>query len=288
MNNFRADIHCHTTFSDGTYTPEELIDLALKKGLNGLSITDHDTVDAYTCALPYAKQRGLALLGGIEFSSVHKESNVHVLGYAFDLQNKALLDLCKRHRTRREARNLAIIEQIQQKGMDVSVEDLYDKRYIPKQQQRRQLGRPHIAQVLMAKKYVSTIQEAFNTYLGDNASCYVAGEKVSVEETIATIHQARGKAVIAHPHLFKNPSIIQELEKMSFDGIEGYYSLCGLKQEQPWIDFAKKKGWFVTGGSDFHGEIKPRIYLACSWIGNEVFDTLYRHFIEQNKAITAT
>ncbi len=268
---FRADLHTHSSFSDGTDSPETLIQLALDTGLSGLSITDHDTIAAYAEALPIAKEKGLLLLPGVEFSSA---SQVHVLGYAFNLKSEAIADLCARHKTRRLDRNLKILEKLKGLGIRIEIEELGKEGHT--------VGRPHIAQALINRGQVETIQEAFDRYLGEGKPAFDPGEQVTTLETIEVIHKAGGKAVIAHPHLLKRSTLIRQLLQMPFDGLEGYYARFSPSQEKKWINTAEDKGWLTTGGSDYHGSNKPFNFLGSSWVGKETFDLLYAHYLAQN------
>lgn len=261
---FRADLHVHSTFSDGTDTPKQLIDLAINAGLSALSITDHDTVAGYSEALPYAQEKNFPLLTGVEFSSTHHNFPVHVLGYGIDLKSAALDALCQRHRTRRHNRNLAILERLRGMGIKIDESEL----------EGHTVGRPHIAKLLINRGIVGSIKEAFDRYLGEEKRAYVAGEPIPVEHTIDVIHEAGGKAVIAHPHLIKRRPVVRQLLEMPFDGIEGYYARFAPAQEKQWVEMGEKKGWIITGGSDYHGDNKPFNHLGSSWVSKETFDAL--------------
>lgn len=279
---FRADLHCHTTCSDGSKSPQEIIELAALT-LQGLSITDHDSIKAYDSVLPLAKSAGLLLISGIEFSSMHLGTSIHVLGYAFDLQSEFIHNLCQRHVQRRKERNLGILELLTKKNVPISEDDLIAANPLLKDKEQHTIGRPHIAKAMMMKGYVETIQEAFQRYLAENACCYVSGTPISTQETIDTIHEANGFAVIAHPHLIGNARAVKQLLEMNFDGIESYYAKLSFNQERKWIDIACKKGWLITGGSDFHGDFKPQIPLGCSWTTEETFRKLYERFQSNNQ-----
>lgn len=266
---FRADLHCHSTYSDGTMTPIELLEHAKEKQLSAISITDHDTIDAYTDeAYKKAEELNVRLLPGIELSSRHEEYPVHILGYGYKKAD-ALLELCDKHQTRRENRNRGILEMLKKKGFDVSEEEVLQ--LAPE----RSIGRPHIAKLLIDKGYVSSIQEAFDLYLGEGKCCFEIGVSFTPEETIDVIHAASGKAFIAHPHLIRTPKVIEDLLKMNFDGIECYYGLYHHGQEKEWLNVTKKRGWLVSGGSDFHGSVKPHIRLGCSWVGEEMVNNIF-------------
>lgn len=271
MTEFRADLHCHTTCSDGTVTPEEIILLAAKIGLRGLSITDHDTVSAYEQAVPAAEKAGIELISGVEFSASHRDISVHILAYAFSLSNEHILSFCRSHQERRHNRNKTILKLLAKHGMPIEDTDLLGNDY-------HTIGRPHIAQAMVKKGYVSSIQDAFNKYLKEGGPCYAAGDVFSVEETLDVIHQANGLAFIAHPHLINNERLIRQLLEMPFDGLEGYYARFQPSQEERWVKIAKKKGWLITGGSDFHGTVKEMIPLGCSWVNEEIFRKLQAHY----------
>ncbi|MCH9704423.1 MAG: PHP domain-containing protein [Chlamydiae bacterium] len=260
---FRADLHCHSSCSDGTDSPAELIDLAIEKGLSALSITDHDTVDAYEEALPYAKSRNFSLLVGVEFSSFFRSEPIHILGYNLSLKSEALAQLVLRHKKRRKQRNDRILEKLRHLGHEIELEET-----------GHTIGRPHIAQALVKKGVVSSIEEAFVRLLGEGKPAYSPGEIISVEETIETIHKARGKAILAHPQLIKRQSIFRQMLEMPFDGLEGYYARMPREREQKYVAAAKERNWLITGGSDYHGTVKPMARLGSSWVDKETFDAL--------------
>lgn len=272
----RADCHCHTTFSDGSLSVQALLDHAKEKQLDGLSITDHDTIDAYKSALPYAKQLGIPLVSGIEISAEHGKSSIHVLGYAFDLQNQDLQTFCQRLQQDRQDRNHQILERLTKLKMPIHFDELTTHFG------QGSLGRPHIAKLMVMKGYAKSIKQAFAKYLGDKGRCYVSGYQVSVEMAIELIHHAKGFAVLAHPYTIRPLRIIPELLAMPFDGVEAYYGHLSCKQEQPWVDIAKKKNWIVTGGSDFHGTKKAYHTLGCSWTPDDTFQLFIKRFAEHN------
>lgn len=268
----KADLHCHSLFSDGTFSPKELIDCAKETGLGGLSITDHDTIGAYPSAIPYAKEQGIKLITGIEFSATHQGISVHILGYGFSLSSPEINALCQQHKTRRAERNQAILDKLKKNNMPVDLAD----------EETHSIGRPHIAQAMIKKGYVASVEEAFKKYLGENKACYVQGNPISVEETLQVIHQGKGVAIIAHPHLIMQNRIVKELLKMPFDGLEAYYARFSKEQNQKWLQIAHNHNWIATGGSDFHGSVKPDIFLGCSTINQEVFTPLYNLTLRNN------
>ena len=276
---FRADLHCHTTCSDGSYSPERLVQLAKDIGLNGLSITDHDSISAYPIALPLAKKLGIDMISGAEFSSVHQGVSVHILAYSFDLENPSIHSFCKQHIIRREKRNMEILERLSKHGVPVTMEEVLECAQSNNGIKRRTIGRPHIAIAMMKKGYVSSINEAFKKYLAEGKPCYAPGASFTPEETLDVIHQAKGLGFIAHPHLLQNQKTLQDLLKMKFDGLECYYAIFARDQQERWIKMAKKKNLLISGGSDFHGDIKPNIPLGASWVDEERFRILQKHYL---------
>lgn len=275
MNVFRADLHCHSTCSDGSLSPVELVALAKKSGLSGLSITDHDSVEAYASATDAAAKNGVELISGVEFTTSHHGMTVHVLAYGFNVDHPAIKDLCSHHLERRRMRAREILEKLSDHGMPIE-EDFFVTH-------DGLIGRPHIAAAMVEKGYVETTDQAFRQFLGDGKICYVQGkDAVSTDETLKIIHQANAFAVIAHPHLVKNRYVILDLLKMDFDGIEGYYAKFFPNKEEQWVKIGQEKGWLITGGSDFHGVAKPKIPLGASWVGLEVFEVLKSRYRENS------
>lgn len=265
---WRADLHCHSSCSDGSFDPVQLVEHAHAIGLQGLAITDHDNYAAYFLARQRAEKLSLDFLPGIEFSSEYKGEAIHVLSYAFVLGHPAFDRLCENHKVRRYERALAILDLLKKKGIVIQREEL----------PLEVIGRPHIAAVLLKKGVVGSIAEAFRRYLGKGGEVFVPAVTFSLEQTLEVIHEAKGLAVIAHPHLIRHKKIVQDIFSMPFDGVECYYGFCTLEQNAQWLAEANKKNWLVTGGSDFHGEIKPDLPLGRAWVTYERFLPLWTHF----------
>ncbi len=263
-----ADLHTHTTCSDGSMTPTELIRHAKKLGLHGLSITDHDTIDSYSEAIEIAKKEGIHLGTGIELSCEFNGHSLHILGYDFDPFNDRILQLCQRHHRRREDRNLAMLEKLHQHQMPISYEELLAKA------RGNTIGRPHIAEIMMEKGYVKTIRDAFNLHIGEYGNCYVQGEPFSVQEAIDILHGAHGKAFIAHPQLLPKQLPLDDLLQHPFDGMECFYSRL---TKRSWIAIAEQKRWLMSGGSDFHGSVKPEVVLGCNGVDRDTFYRIFEH-----------
>jgi predicted metal-dependent phosphoesterase TrpH len=264
----RYDLHCHSTVSDGSFTPKELIDRAAEIGLSGISITDHDTVDAYTDDLfAYAKEKEIEIICGAEFSSAYQDAGIHVLGYCLDLNNPLIKEFCERHKKRRKERNTLILDLLKKKGLEVLDSDLEFAGSV--------VGRPHIAYAMIKKGYVATIQDAFKLYIGDGKPCFAPGNRFSLEETIDVIHKCKGKAVLAHPILLKKRSLIKKLLEFPFDGMETFYANFSAKQNAEMSQIASNyKKLIQTGGSDFHGEVKSYSVLGSAYTTEENLERL--------------
>lgn len=271
---FRADLHCHSLFSDGSFSPEELVAQAKKNGLDGLALTDHDTFDGFDDLEKAAKQVGLPVISGAEFSTKFLDLSVHVLSYSFDLSDPSLNEFVKNQEQRREQRVLDFLTLLKKEGINLSLEEILTFRGA---RGAHSIGRPHLANALVKKGYVKTHEEAFKKWIGEKGRCFVSPPSPPIEEVIEKIHQAKGFAILAHPHLLPRRKEIQELLKFPFDGIEGSYGRMRADQNAPWIAEANKREWMITGGSDFHGTHRPDIYLGASWTDEGTFhDLLYR------------
>lgn len=266
------DLHMHSTSSDGSYTPKELLDAAKEAGLKGISITDHDTVAAYDEDLySYASQIGVELITGVEFSTIYEQLPVHILGYNIDVKNQSLKKLCLAHATRREDRNKKILKKLEEYGVLITYDELLA-------QGGNTIGRPHIAHLLMEKGVVSSIKEAFEKWIGDGKKCYERGKIFSPKEAIDTIRLAGGVAILAHPILYKKKSTIKGLlNRFDFDGMECYYAAFSEDQKYRIVKIANEHSLLVTGGSDFHGDTKPYIKIGASYTNEEDLERLLAH-----------
>ena len=255
------DLHIHSTFSDGTMSPEELVALACKKGLKAISLTDHDTLAGFELAAKAATGLAIEILPGLEISVIHAGLSMHVLGYCMETTDPPLNEALCRLQAGRDARNAAILERLSERGIDVSQVDLKQVSH------SGQTGRPHIARVMMEKGAVWSMQEAFEKYLGRGASAYVGRTVLSAEEAIGLIRGAGGIAVLAHPMQIDQtletlPALLQELAPLGLEGLEVYYPTHSAKARRKLMEMAKKFGLLLTGGSDFHGDIRPGTTLA--------------------------
>ena len=259
-----VDLHTHSTHSDGTYSPEELINLAKKIGLKGLALTDHDTISGLKEAFEYANQVNLPFLCGIEISiKYEKNGHFHLLGYFLSPEIPELDSVLQKLKEARKNRNKKLIEKLQNIGIDITYEELLNLG-------KGEIGRPHIANLLVKKKVVKNVQEAFDKYLKKGAIAYVPKALLTPEEGIAIITKAKGIPVLAHPISLALPEeelfdYLKYLKDLGLKGVEAYYSEHTREFTNFLLDCAKKLNLCVTGGSDFHGENKPDIKLGTGF-----------------------
>ncbi len=243
--------------------PSELVEMACKENLGGLALTDHDTIDGVPELLAAAQKAGLAALSGVELSANHGPIPIHILGYGFDPANKALQKSLEHLQQTRKVRNEKIIENLSNLGIEVTYSQMQSMAG------DGVVGRPHFAQLLINHGKVKTMQNAFDKYLRKDRPAYAARKILPVEDAINIIHQAGGLAVLAHPgtiprDIDQTIGLIDEFLEMGLDGIEAYYPVHspGLRKEL--ISLCDRKNLVITGGSDYHGTIRPGTRLGTT------------------------
>jgi len=265
------DLHSHTNESDGTFTPHELVALATERGVEALAISDHDTFAGFDQALPVARSRGLDLVCGIELSTRvpgAKTRTVHLLGYFLHQPPPAefrqwLDELIEGRRDR----NRRLIDSLRERGVDIDLGEV-------ERLGRTLTGRPHFARVLIQKGYVKSFDEAFRRYLGESAPSYVERFAPYVADAIRRVNEAGGLPVLAHPIRlgFRDPAaeeqFIGDLRDGGLRGIEVFHSDHRPEDMERYAGIANKYNLAVSGGSDFHGEVKPQISLGTGHHGN--------------------
>jgi predicted metal-dependent phosphoesterase TrpH len=253
-----ADLHSHTTASDGTFSVRESIERAKMKGLAALGITDHDTVAALTDAREEGKRQGIEVIPGVEISSVYEGKDVHVLGYYIDSNNTEFLARLEELRQVRSKRNQMMIAKLNELGIDITMEEVESR----KKEKAGNIGRPHMAEVLMEKGVVSSMKEAFDKYLGSTGAAYVNPPRISPKEAIDMIRKAGGVAVLAHPGLYKNPDMVEQLISHGLQGIEIHHPDNDEEDIRLYGAMADEHHLIKTGGSDFHGLRNEEIFHA--------------------------
>ena len=246
------DLHIHTTFSDGVLKPDEVVVLAESRGLAAIAITDHDTAAGIGEALAKGNENGIEVLSGIEMSTWHGDTSMHILGYCFDQKDSRFNNRLQLLQEGRDTRNARIIENLKQLGIKVDLSEL------TQYSAYGQTGRPHIARLLVDKGITKTIDLAFKQYLGRGAAAYAERFRFSAHDAIAMIREAGGIAVLAHPAsldptLRSIPSLLGELRDKGLEGVEVYYPSHSPKAVKALLNMAEEFDLLITGGSDYHG-----------------------------------
>ncbi|WP_028574636.1 PHP domain-containing protein [Desulfonatronovibrio hydrogenovorans] len=256
----QIDLHTHSTASDGTFTPPELVRHAVGKGLDAIALTDHDTTGGLAQALKAGQELGLELIPGCELSVEYK-GLMHILGLwlkpdAPEL-NRSLAEL----RAKRNSRNEIMLGRLQELGIRITFED------VKSLAGDAAIGRPHISRVLMNKGVVNSVQEAFDRFLGPKGKAYVAKEKFDPAKAISILKKEQATVILAHPFSLKlSPELLRQelvqLKELGLDGVEVFYPEHTREQTRLYLDLCQELDLLPSGGSDFHGTVKPQIKLG--------------------------
>jgi predicted metal-dependent phosphoesterase TrpH len=256
----KVDFHSHTTASDGLLKPLEVVKLAKEVGLSAVGITDHDTVAGVEEALAVGEKLGIIVVPGVEISTLWHGKEIHMLGLFVDHRNTLLLKKLEEQRNVRKLRNRMMIEKLNELGIDITLEEVEAKKRGKGPDMN--VGRPHIAEVLIDKGIVHTMDEAFDQYLGRDGKAYVTPERISPTDAIELIHTSGGVAVIAHPGLYEQDDLIPLLVEKGLDGIEVNHPDHTEAAKEKYVAMAKRYNLIATAGSDFHGERNGSMYHA--------------------------
>ena len=245
----KVDLHLHSCVSDGRFSPAEVVTKAAAAGLTVIALTDHDNVDGIAPALEAAKKfPGLKVIPGVEISTDEPDGEVHVLGYFIDYTHPELLATLQTMRESRQGRAQGMVTKLAGLGMPV------EWKRVQEIAGDGSIGRPHIAQALLEKGYITTIKEAFDKYIAFGGPAYVEREKITPAEAVELILRAGGLPVLAHPLFINNPeTLIARLKPSGLAGIEVYYGQYTQEQIRTLAGLADKYGLTATGGSDYHG-----------------------------------
>jgi len=242
-----ADLHVHTTASDGTWTPEEMVRRAARIGLDAVAVTDHDTVAGVEPALRAARLVGIEVLPGVELNATEGDREIHIIGYLVDLLDPDLVRLLEELRIARCRRLEKMVRRLRAAGVDVTLSRVRELAG------RGSPGRPHVARAVVESGHAASISDAFARYLGPGAPGYVERYRVTPRQAINLIKNAGGVAVLAHPGLIGDENIVFRLARAGLDGIEAYYPEHSPAQRRRLVELAGHLGMVVTGGSDAHG-----------------------------------
>ncbi len=256
------DLHVHTTMSDGTLSPAEVVRYARKRCLKAIAVTDHDTIAGIGPAQHEGTTTELEVIPGVEISADWAPGIMHILGYFIRPDDPGLLRRLAWLSKGRRERIPLILEKLNALGVHITEQEVDTEAVngVP--------GRPHVANIMVRKGYVSTLQDAFDRYLKKGAPAYVVKTKLKPEKAILAISQAGGLAVLAHPYSLREDSsgrleaTVRGLKEYGLRGIEAYYSKHTLAQTRTYLDIASRLALIVTGGSDFHGSNKPEVEMG--------------------------
>lgn len=271
------DLHVHSTASDGTNTPTELVALAKEAGLSAFALTDHDTIQGLAEARRAAKTAGIELVPGIELSTDYNGSEVHILGYYLDEQNPEFLQKLNEFINSRDLRNEKMAVLLQKESFDITMEELI------KENPDSVITRAHFARYLVEHGMVKDRETVFSKYIGNDCRCYVPREKIDPFEAVRLIQLGGGVAFFAHPVLChmnfdRLKRFIRDLKDCGLTGIEAIYSANSSGDERNLKQIAKDYNLLISGGSDYHGENKPYIKLGVGrgnlCIPDEILDTI--------------
>lgn len=269
------DLHAHTTASDGSYTPRELVENAHAIGLDAVGVTDHDTIAGWPEALEAGAEFGLEIVPGVELSTDYAGGRFHLLGYYIEPES-GLAETLRRIQRDRANRNDIIFENLRRLGLPLEEDEVRAFAGSP----AGQLGRPHFALAMVARGYVSSTQEAFDLYLADGKPAYATKVVLTPEAAIAAIHDAGGVAIWAHPPRSKHRGFddletrLREWIAWGLDGLEVAYSQY-TPAEAAWAErMARQYHLLGTGGSDFHGASKPTVHLGVTHTGGPLANSV--------------
>jgi len=273
-----VDLHIHSTASDGTLTPEEIVRIAQDKGLYAIAVTDHDTVAGVEPAMEAARGSSLHLLPGVEISVDFADTEIHILGYFIDLTHQPLLEAMAKVRDGRVERAREMVRRLQELGLPVRFEDVIAEAG------DASVGRPHVARALIKCGCVANSQEAFDRYLKRGRPAYVPRYKLTPQEAVRLIREAGGMPVFAHPGLARRDDMVDQLVEAGLLGIEAYHTDHSEKDTRKYLNMARRRGLYVTGGSDSHGPRGPvPVEIGSVYVPDECADRLMQWAREKGR-----
>ena len=263
-----ADLHLHTLFSDGTYTPQELIEGAKKCDLSCIAVVDHDTVSGIVPVLESARSRNIEVLPGIELTAEYRNLEIHILGYSIDYKNKELIEKVGLLRQNRVERIYKITDRLKDMGISLNAQTVFDLAKFGS------VGRLHVARAMVKEGLVGSTFEAFGKYIGDKCPAYVLGFRLSPEEAIRLIKNAGGIPVLAHPYTVNQGDALAKIIEHGIMGLEVYYPEHSPQMVNFYLGLAEKYNLLVTGGSDCHGAAKSEVKIGSVKIPYELVEKL--------------
>ena len=272
-----VDLHLHTQFSDGTYTPEEMVSEGRAHGLSALALTDHDTVEGCPRAATACEQAGIEFIPGTELTAEQDGNELHILGYFVDIRNPRLLNEIAKFQSVRQNRIREMVARLNQLNVPLRADAVFELANC------RAPGRPHVARALVKAGLCSSLDEAFERFLKKNRPAFVPKFKMSAAIAIELIHQAGGVAVMAHPGLNRTDQVIPGMVEAGLDGIECFHTKHSHGTSEHYLDMAEKFHLLVTGGSECHGLSKGKPLIGSVKLPYEHMEKL-RSRAEERKA----
>lgn len=267
----KADLHVHTKFSDGTFTPKEVINHAKKQGLDCIAIADHDNVNAIPQAMKLQDSYDIEIIPAVEITAQEGHKELHILGYYVNWQDKTLIKRLNEICQGRVERIYKIADKLKTHGIDADADEIIEYA------RGSSISRLHVARYLVQKGLVPSLREVFSKYIGDGKPCYVSGFRFSTKEITDIIKRSGGAAVIAHPGLNNVSEFLPTLVQRGIEGIEVFHSDHKKIISDALYRFAKKQSLLITGGSDCHGENKRKVLIGNIKLPYEYVEKLKEH-----------
>jgi predicted metal-dependent phosphoesterase TrpH len=268
MRSIQVDLHLHSTSSDGTLSPADVVALVHKRGLQGLALTDHDTIDGSPEARRAAEAVGLDFVEGCEFSCDVEGADVHLLAYLFDDRHEELTRALTASKERRIERGREMVRRLNGLGVEIEFAE------VVREATGGAVGRPHVARALVASHAVGSVEEAFARYLKQGAAAYVPKVSLTSADAIALVRRAGGVAVLAHPGLYRGDGMIERLAAQGLGGVEVWHPKHTRDQVRRFEDAAMALGLVPTGGSDFHGHPGGDVVPGTEGVSIEMLERL--------------
>ncbi len=269
MNQEFVDLHVHTDYSDSTCSPEEVFQNAARLNLSAVAITDHDSVEGMAAATEAANRHGIELVPGIELTTVHEDTEIHVLGLLIEWQAPNLREQLSVLMQERAERVRKMLKELEKQGIKLEEEDVF--RLCRKQ---GSIGRLHVARALLEKGAINNIKEAFYRFIGEDSPCFVQRKKVSPAEAVEIIRSVRGIPILAHPNTMKRDELIPYLIEQGIMGLEVYHPDNNAEKRKYYLSLVEKHNLLVSGGSDCHGYGKGAPSIGRENVPRAVLDQL--------------
>jgi len=274
----KIDLHIHTTYSDGTYTPKEILQAVRDLEFSTIAITDHDCIDGYLAARKYARKYDIELIPAVEISSYYQNYDVHILAYFIDIHNKKLNNMLRFVQEGRTKRVGQILEKLKKFDIFLTMKQVYKFAG-----NKNVIARPHLANAMFKNGFTKSYEEAFYKYIGNDCPAYVRKPTYTLGNIFQIVKGAGGLSVLAHPGVIKNDFLIPDLVELGLDGLEVFYPLHTIYQKNVYLELAHRYNLLITGGSDFHGNNKVNNELGRVTLKEEYLEKLRFKWQEMNK-----